>query len=196
MIGLTKLLCGTATVSEVLTHAERERAPARMLQFMKDRGPIVVWNVTRRCNLACVHCYYRSDAVAAGDELTRDEGLRLIDDLKAAKVPVLLLSGGEPLLREEVFAWGRAAADAGLRVALSTNGTLIDDATAAKIASAGFAYVGVSIDGMSGTHDALRPCSTSSKPKTSPASVSITSSTPVAAPRCAHATSRPESAGR
>ena len=156
MIGLTKLLCGTATVSEVMTHAERERAPARMLQFMKDRGPIVVWNVTRRCNLACEHCYYPRESQTAGEELTRDEGMRLIGDLKAAKVPVLLFSGGEPLLREDVYPWAEAAAEAGLRPSLSTNGTLIDDRTAARIASAGFAYVGVSLDGTRATHDAFR----------------------------------------
>jgi len=156
MIGFTKLLCGSATVSQVLTHAEREAAPANVLQFMHDRGPIVVWNVTRRCNLACEHCYTSSGVDASSRELTREQGLKLIDDLREARVPVLLFSGGEPLLREEVFAWASAAAAAGLRPSLSTNGTLITDAVAARIRDAGFAYVGVSLDGTGKIHDAFR----------------------------------------
>ena len=157
MISFTKLLCGTATVREALTYASRpHETPAGMLHYLEQRGPLVVWNVTRRCNLRCAHCYYASDDTSSGDELTLTEGMRLVEGLRAARVPVLLFSGGEPLLRDEIFAWGRAGRTAGLHVVLSTNGTLITDGVAAKLADAGFAYVGVSLDGLEETHDVFR----------------------------------------
>lgn len=157
MIGFTKLLCGTATVKEALRHArEPGKAPAEMLRFVKSRGPMVVWNITRRCNLKCKHCYYPSGGKRRQRELTLEEGMRLIEDLGAAAVPVLLFSGGEPLLRKELFAWGAAARDAGIHPVLSTNGTLITDKVAARLLKSGFAYVGVSLDGMEGAHDEFR----------------------------------------
>lgn len=157
MIGFTKLLCGTATVREALTYArEPGQMPRSMMQFAENRGPLVVWNVTRRCNLECRHCYYPSDAAAEDRELGLEQGMRLIADLKAAEVPVLLFSGGEPLLREELFAWATGAKALGIQPVLSTNGTLITDRVASKLVDAGFAYVGVSLDGTEQTHDAFR----------------------------------------
>jgi len=157
MIAFTKLLCGTATVREVLTYTARpDETPTAMLHYVSQRGPLVVWNITRRCNLHCLHCYYNSDSQRAAHELTLEQGMRLIEDLRSARVPVLLFSGGEPLLRREIFALGRAAKDARLHPVLSTNGVLITEGVAAKLADAGFAYVGVSLDGMEEKHDAFR----------------------------------------
>ncbi len=157
MIGLTKLLCGRATVSEALSYdrhgrADREGRPD-LIQFAQV-GPVVVWNVTARCNLRCAHCY--AAEATGGDELTTDEGRSLIDDLAGLGVPVLLLSGGEPLMREDVFELIAYARERGLRPSLSTNGTLVDTETAGRLAEVGAAYVGVSLDGLEETHDRFR----------------------------------------
>ncbi|MBN1943275.1 MAG: radical SAM protein [Phycisphaerae bacterium] len=119
--------------------------------------PVVVWNCTRRCNLRCVHCYAAGDAETDAPELTTDEAKALIDDLATFGAPVLLLSGGEPLLRDDLFPLLRRAADQGLRTVLSTNGTCITPDAAAKLSAAGVAYVGVSLDAASAArNDAFR----------------------------------------
>lgn len=158
MIGISKLYCGTVEASDPLRYGHgsgASRAPAPQRQA--GRKPVVVWNTTRRCNLACRHCYSASSAgVRCGDELSTAEGKALIDDLAAFGAPVLLLSGGEPLCRGDILELANYAASAGLRVVVSTNGTLIDAALASELAAAGVAYVGVSIDGMERTHDEFR----------------------------------------
>jgi Fe-coproporphyrin III synthase len=157
MIGCTKLLCGTATVSEAIKY-ERDSAklPPHMLQFSSDARPLVVWNTTNRCNLKCRHCYLDADEEAFADELTTGEAKRFIEDLAQMKVPVLLFSGGEPLVRPDLFELGAYAKDLGVRPVLSTNGTLITPEMAQKLKAAGFQYVGVSIDGVAETHDSFR----------------------------------------
>ncbi|MFP4055303.1 MAG: radical SAM protein [Candidatus Brocadiia bacterium] len=153
MIGCTKLLCGTATVADLLRRgAGRE---ARLLQFSTARRPIVVWNTTRRCNLACAHCYLDAGGDGRG-ELSTQEGMALVDDVAAMGSPVLLFSGGEPLLRGDLFELGRRAVGQGLRAVISSNGTLITRPVAERVREAGFAYVGISIDGSPPTHDAFR----------------------------------------
>jgi len=131
--------------------------PNDRLRYAPDvhRRPVVVWNVTHACNLACAHCYAAANG-DAGKELSTAEAFRVIDDLAAFKVPVLLFSGGEPFLRPDVFALAEYAKNAGLRVTFSTNGTLIDDAKADKLAALGVGYVGISIDGTEAVHDAFR----------------------------------------
>ncbi|MDH7498190.1 MAG: radical SAM protein [Syntrophomonadaceae bacterium] len=156
MIGFTKLLCGTATVSEAVKFRGRVDAPPQLLQFSDDSRPLVVWNVTNRCNLRCQHCYIEAEDRAYGGELTTQEARAFMADLAAMKVPVLLFSGGEPLVRKDVIALGAEAAELGLRPVLSSNGTLIDDAVAARLREAGFQYVGISIDGAPATHDRFR----------------------------------------
>ncbi|MGE5372590.1 MAG: radical SAM protein [Solirubrobacterales bacterium] len=156
MIGCTKLLCGTATVSDVIKHQSAGQVPARLLQFSDSNRPLVVWNMTNRCNLRCEHCYIHAEDRQYKGELSTDEAKAFIDDLAKMQAPVLLFSGGEPLLREDIFELGELAAAKGLRPVISSNGTLIDDATAKKIKAAGFQYVGISIDGLSETHDKFR----------------------------------------
>ncbi|HBK54589.1 MAG TPA: 12,18-didecarboxysiroheme deacetylase, partial [Syntrophomonas wolfei] len=154
MIGCTKLLCGTATVSEVIKYSGHEGAvPPQLLQFSDRNRPLVVWNVTNRCNLRCKHCYIEAEDRKYQDELSTEEAREMINDLAAMKVPVLLFSGGEPLIRQDIYELGQMAAEKGLRPVISTNGTLIDDAVARKIKKAGFQYVGISIDGAPATHD-------------------------------------------
>src|SRR3989338_11699172 len=104
MIGCTKLLCGTATPSDALRYGrDISRMPHNLLQFAKDKRPIVVWNMTRRCNLRCVHCYSESQDKEYEGELTTEEAKAFIRDLADFKAPVLLFSGGEPLIREDIF---------------------------------------------------------------------------------------------
>jgi len=119
-------------------------------------GPVVIWNLIRRCNLTCKHCYSISADRDFEGELNTDEVFRVMDDLKSFHVPVLILSGGEPLLRPDIFEISRRAKDMGFYVGLSTNGTLIDEAMIGKIADVGYDYVGISIDGIRETHDRFR----------------------------------------
>ncbi len=156
MIGCTKLLCGTATVSEAIKFNRTDNIPPQFLQFSDKNRPLVVWNTTNRCNLRCKHCYINAEDIDYSNELTHDEAREFIRDLAAMKAPVLLFSGGEPLLRKDLFELGRYAVDMGLRAVISSNGTLIDDEIAQKIKMAGFQYVGISIDGAPETHDDFR----------------------------------------
>ena len=157
MIGCTKLLCGTATVSEAL-HAQQsgEKVPARLLQFSSDLRPLVVWNLTNRCNLRCKHCYISAEDRAYQDELTTDEATAFLKDIGEMGCPVVLFSGGEPLVRKDIYELADFGTKAGLRVVLSTNGTLITPEVAGKLAGSGVQYVGVSLDGAQAVHDAFR----------------------------------------
>ncbi|WP_371373059.1 radical SAM protein [Sporomusa aerivorans] len=157
MIGCTKLLCGTATVSDIVKYGRSSRdLPPHMLQFSSNATPIVVWNSTNRCNLSCRHCYINAEDHTYEGELTSAEAQAFIDDLAGASVPVLLFSGGEPLMRPDVFELGAYAKDRGIRPVISTNGTLITPDIARKIRAAGFQYVGVSLDGDEAVHDEFR----------------------------------------
>jgi heme d1 biosynthesis radical SAM protein NirJ len=122
----------------------------------KPPGPVVIWNLIRRCNLNCIHCYSLSADVDFPNELSTDEVFRVMDDLKASRVPVLILSGGEPLLRPDIFAISQRAKAMRFYVGLSSNGALIDEATADRIAAIGYDYVGVSLDGIGAVHDRFR----------------------------------------
>ncbi len=158
MIGCTKLLCGKATVSDAIKYAKSSSTeiPPHMLQFSTKNRPIVVWNMTLRCNLRCVHCYINAKNEASREELTTEQAKEFIEDLGNMKVPVLLFSGGEPLLRDDFFELAEFARDVGLRTVISTNGTLIDEEIAKKLKDVGIKYVGVSLDGMHDTHNKFR----------------------------------------
>ena len=119
-------------------------------------GPVVIWNLIRRCNLTCLHCYSISADKDFPGELSTEEVFEVMDDLKAFRVPVLILSGGEPLLRPDIFEISARAKAMGFYVGLSTNGTLIDDSLIDRVAAIGYDYVGISIDGLRETHDRFR----------------------------------------
>lgn len=119
-------------------------------------GPVVIWNLIRRCNLACKHCYSISADHDFPGELSTAEVYRVMDDLKGFGVPVLILSGGEPLLRPDIYDISRRAKQMGFYVGLSSNGTLIDESNIDRIAEMGYDYVGISIDGLKETHDRFR----------------------------------------
>jgi heme d1 biosynthesis radical SAM protein NirJ len=122
----------------------------------RGSGPVVIWNLIRRCNLACKHCYATSADVDFAGELDTAEIYRVMDDLQAAGVSVLILSGGEPLLHPDIFDISRRAREMGFYVGLSSNGTLITEQNIDAISGIGYDYVGVSLDGMRMTHDLFR----------------------------------------
>ncbi len=130
--------------------------PTPLTPKRNSPGPVVIWNLVRRCNLACKHCYSISADTDFPGELNTEEVFTVIDDLKAFRVPVLILSGGEPLLRPDIYTIAQRAKDQGFYVALSSNGTLIKQSNIARIAEVGFDYVGVSLDGIGDTHDRFR----------------------------------------
>lgn len=152
MINLTTLLCGIAQPADALRYGHGHGAP----RSAAERKPIIVWNITRRCNLKCIHCYSDSDAREYPGELSLQECYAVIDDLADYGVPALLLSGGEPLIHPKFFDIASYARSRGLRLTLSTNGTLITAESAARLKELGFSYVGISLDGIGETHDFFR----------------------------------------
>ena len=132
------------------------REPSPLRDRRGPPGPVVIWNLIRRCNLTCKHCYSISADTDFPGELSTEEVFRVMDDLRAFGVPVLILSGGEPLLRSDIFEISARAKAMRFYVGLSTNGTLIDTAVADRIAAVGYDYVGISLDGIGATHDAFR----------------------------------------
>jgi 12,18-didecarboxysiroheme deacetylase len=157
MIGISKLYCGTVEPSDAIRYGRRSGSlPSHLLQFSEDKKPVVVWNVTRACNLRCVHCYAQAVERTRERELSHEQGLALIDDLAGFGVPVVLFSGGEPLVRPDLVELARYAVGKGMRAVISTNGTLISRQKAAELKEIGLSYVGVSLDGMEAVNDRFR----------------------------------------
>jgi len=130
--------------------------PTPIKPIRKPSGPVVIWNLIRRCNLTCKHCYTTSADIDFPGELTTPEIYQVMDDLKGFKVPVLILSGGEPLLHPDIFEISQHAKEMGFYLALSSNGTLITEKNIKQIADINYQYVGVSLDGIGETHDKFR----------------------------------------
>ncbi len=157
MIGISKLYCGTVEPSDALRYGrDSSQLPSHLLQFSKDKRPVVVWNVTRRCNLKCVHCYAHAKNRSFDNELTTDQGKQLIDDLADFGSPVMLFSGGEPLVRKDLPQLAAYAVEKGMRAVISTNGTLITPEMARNLKKIGLSYVGISLDGMEEINDRFR----------------------------------------
>lgn len=157
MIGISKLYCDVVEPSDALRYGrDSSKLPSHLLQFSKDKRPVVVWNVTRRCNLKCVHCYAHAKTTAEDNELSTAEGMQLIDDLAQFGSPVMLFSGGEPLVREDLPELAEYAVKKGMRAVISTNGTLITADTARMLKAIGLSYVGISLDGMEQINDRFR----------------------------------------
>ena len=145
MINISKLYCGTPGQSDELRYTGA-----------KSFGPVVVYNCTARCNLKCLHCYSSSDSAYRDAELGTAQAKKLLADILEVNAPVVLFSGGEPLLREDLFELLAEAKRLCLRAVISTNGTRIDESVADKLKNAGVAYVGVSLDGAEPFHDKFR----------------------------------------
>jgi 12,18-didecarboxysiroheme deacetylase len=157
MIGISKLYCGTVEPSDALRYGRNSsNLPSHLLQFSKDKKPVVVWNATRACNLKCLHCYAHAVEKSNGKELTGGQARYMIDDLAEFGVPVILFSGGEPLMRDDLVDLASYAVDKGVRAVISTNGTMITKKKANALKNVGLSYVGVSLDGMEGVNDRFR----------------------------------------
>ena len=148
MINISKLYYGLAGESDDL----RYHKPASF-------GPIVVYNCTARCNLRCLHCYSYSKAEYSSPELSTEQAKKMLSQLTELNCPVILFSGGEPLLRKDLFELLTESKRLGLRVVISTNGTLIDSEAAKQLVDVGVSYVGISIDGTEAFHDKFRQVS-------------------------------------
>ncbi|MCP4116003.1 MAG: 12,18-didecarboxysiroheme deacetylase [Desulfobacteraceae bacterium] len=157
MIGISKLYCATVEPSDALRYSRNSGTlPSHLLQFSADKKPVVVWNMTRRCNLKCVHCYAQSEDLSYDNELTDEQSLAMIDDLAEFGVPVILFSGGEPTVHPRLAQYAEYAVSKGMRAVISTNGTLITKEMAKVLKEIGLSYVGISLDGLEETHDKFR----------------------------------------
>ncbi|MDY0274362.1 MAG: 12,18-didecarboxysiroheme deacetylase [Desulfomicrobium sp.] len=161
MIGISKLYCGTVEPSDALRYGRHSsQLPSHLLQFAKDKKPVVVWNMTQRCNLKCVHCYAHAvEPSKHKDPISTDQAKTIIDDLAQFGAPVMLFSGGEPLVREDLVELAKYATSKGMRAVISTNGTLITKAKARELKEVGLSYVGISLDGSEAVHDQFRAVS-------------------------------------
>lgn len=167
MLSITNLLCDHRAGNENLRygHTHQETADAGHRRHGRERRPtdpsraprpVVVWALTKACNLRCVHCYASASPGPAPGELTHEEGEALLEDLAGFGVPAVLFSGGEPLVRPDALELIAKARGLGLSCTLSTNGLMIDDAMADGLAACGLRYAGISLDGIPSRHDKLR----------------------------------------
>lgn len=156
MLNLTRLWCGAPTPGDNLRYGEAPRGDGPPPQPRVHHRPVVVWNATRQCNLSCAHCYIAASAQPDPQELDTQAAFRVVDDLVAYGIPVLLLSGGEPLVRPDILEVARYASARRLRAGLSTNGVLLTADLVGALQKAGIAYVGVSIDGPEAVNDKFR----------------------------------------
>ncbi|QIW22971.1 radical SAM protein [Sulfolobus sp. S-194] len=142
MIPISVLVSNSGTVSFTIKGEYNPKNPSKFSQVFR---PVITWNMTYKCNLKCLHCYI--NASPQGDEgLTKDEALNLVDQMAEIKIPLLIMSGGEPLMRRDFFEIAKYASERGLRLALSTNGTLISKKVAEELKEIGFLYIGISLD--------------------------------------------------
>lgn len=157
MISISKLLCDVVEPGDALRYGVEVSNTFETAHLNEDAlRPIVVWNCTRQCNLHCVHCYSNAVSHSSPEAMNTNEGKIFIRDLADFDIPVLLFSGGEPLLREDIFELASFAREQGVRPVLSTNGTLITEAVAEKIRDVGFEEVGISLDGIGANNDRFR----------------------------------------
>jgi radical SAM protein with 4Fe4S-binding SPASM domain len=159
MINISRLYCGQITPGDWIRYGKKgsgEREGDVVPKEAYERRPIVVWNITRACNLKCVHCYNDSGSTSADDELSTAEAKEVLRDLADFGVPSVLFSGGEPLLRKDLLGLMDYARQLGLRTVISTNGTLITEDAAQSIQGVGVSYVGISLDGVGAVNDRFR----------------------------------------
>jgi pseudo-rSAM protein/SPASM domain protein len=156
MISVSKLLCDLDAEGDGLRYDAADEADAKQIRREKQRRPVVVWNCTKQCNLYCDHCYAAADTDCASGEFSTAEAKRMLDDLADYGAPVVLFSGGEPLVREDLEELIAYADEQGIRPVLSTNGTLITEERARDLRDAGLKYAGISVDGMPERNDEFR----------------------------------------
>ena len=151
MISVSRLLCDDIGPGDYLRYGKGESPGA-----MAAARPIVVWNCTRRCNLHCIHCYANAANQTFDGQMSTAEGKAFIRQLDDFGVPVLLFSGGEPLMRTDFLQLATYAGERGLGLVVSTNGTLMDQETARSLGQLQFREIGISIDAIGETNDKFR----------------------------------------
>ena len=159
MINISKLYCDEITPGDWLRYGKKgsgQRAGETIPKKASERRPIVVWNITRNCNLKCIHCYNDSGVGKKFNDVSTEKAKTVLDDLAQFGVPSVLFSGGEPLMRPDLFELIQYADQKGLRTVISTNGTLITADVAKKIKDCGVSYVGISLDGIGLINDKFR----------------------------------------
>ncbi|MDO8944743.1 MAG: radical SAM protein, partial [Desulfobacterales bacterium] len=153
MLNLTKLYCGVSQPADHLRYGQGHGAP----RAASERKPIVVWNITRRCNLNCIHCRASSGMTSHDTDFTTEEAKTLLDDIAEVSTPVMVLSGGEPLLRKDLFEIAKYGTGKGFRMCIATNGTLVTDDIVGKMKDAGVKICSLSLDGSTAAvHDDFR----------------------------------------
>lgn len=156
MLNLTRIWSGVSSPGDHIRYGDRARPDSTGAELGVHQRPVVVWNSTRRCNLHCVHCYIAAMDRPEPGELDTQQGMNLLDQIAEYRTPMLLISGGEPLSRPDIYPLIRYAASKGVRAGLSTNGTLITQEVARELREAGLTYVGISIDGPQAVNDKFR----------------------------------------
>lgn len=156
MLNFSHLWCGAPTPGDNLRYGEAPRPGGHPSQPRVHHRPVVVWNLTRQCNLHCAHCYIAAITDPDPQELDTAAAFQVVDQLAAYRIPVLIFSGGEPLRRPDLFAVAHYATSQGLRTSVSTNGTLLTPEVVQGLRRAGVTYVGVSIDGPEAINDKFR----------------------------------------
>jgi radical SAM protein with 4Fe4S-binding SPASM domain len=126
-------------------------------QASKTKPRLIFWELTKGCNLRCIHCRATATELSSPSDLSTQTARDIIDQIVAVSTPILVLSGGEPLFRSDIFQLARYGTDKGLRVALATNGTLVTKHVARMIVDSGVQRVAISLDGADAlTHDTFR----------------------------------------
>ncbi len=160
MIGVSKLLVGAPSESDGLRYRDAKTSGPEQISHhptsVKANRPIVVWNMTKQCNLKCIHCYATATASKSDDELSTDQAKGFLEDIARYGAPVVLFSGGEPFMRKDLIELIEYSDGLGLRPVISTNGTLITEEKAAAAKRAGVKYIGVSLDGLQEVNDRFR----------------------------------------
>ncbi|MCP3677527.1 MAG: radical SAM protein, partial [Deltaproteobacteria bacterium] len=151
MINFSRLLKVRETARDVKKHHNKraDEVPKHLIRYADVKAPMVIWNITRKCNFSCDMCHLGSALEAESDELTTQEALEFIDHMASIKVPMISVYGGEPLTRDDFFTLASHAHKKGLRMILSSNAALITEKIARKIAESGTSYVGIDMDGFS-----------------------------------------------
>ncbi len=151
MINFSRLLKVRETALDVKKHHNKraDEVPKHLIRYANVKAPMVIWNITRKCNFSCNMCHLGSALEAESDELTTQEAIEFIDHMASIKVPMISVYGGEPLTRGDFFTLASYAHNRGLRIILSSNAALITEKTAREIAESGISYVGIDMDGFS-----------------------------------------------
>lgn len=154
MIGISKLMCNRESFGDNLRYIKG--ASQETQGVSPGKGPVVVWNCTKACNLKCIHCYANSNKEKHKEELSLEEGKNFIENLGEFKVPVILFSGGEPLLRDDILYLIEHSNKYNIRNTISTNGTLLEKELCKSLKNLKVGYIGVSLDGVGSKHDEFR----------------------------------------